>query len=109
MAFREITRTILESLNYRVIDFSTAEEALTGIGDTTPIDLLLSDIGLPGQMSGHDLAEQAAMARPGLKIVLMSAHNDRQMKGGITDRYVSAFLRKPHRKAELAQTLHRVL
>ena len=109
LAFREITRTILESFNYRVIDFSTAEEALTVIGDTTPIDLLLSDIGLPGQMSGHDLAEQAAMARPGLKIVLMSAHNDRQMKGGITDRYVSAFLRKPHRKAELAQTLHRVL
>ena len=108
-AFREITRTILESLNFQVIDFGTAEEALTVIGDTTPFDLLLSDVGLPGQLDGHDLAQIATSARPGLKVVLMSAHADRGGSGGIIDHNVSAFLRKPHRKADLVQTLHRVL
>jgi len=108
-AFREITRTILERLNFKVIDFGTAEDALAVIGDTTPFDLLLSDIGLPGEMDGHNLAEFAASARPGLKIVLMSAHADPALGGGIIDRNVAAFLRKPHRKAELSQTLRRVL
>jgi PAS domain S-box-containing protein len=108
-AFREITRTILESLNYRVIDFGTAEEALTVIGDTTRFDLMLSDIGLPGEMNGHELAEYAASARPSLKIVLMSANTDSGVIGGLIDSNVSAFLRKPHRKADLSQTLRRVL
>jgi CheY-like chemotaxis protein len=108
-AFREITRTILQSLNYRVIDFGTAEDALSVIGDTTRFDLLLSDIGLPGEMNGHDLAEYAASARPGLKIVLMSAHTDPAVIGGVIDRNVSAFIRKPHRKADLNNTLRRVL
>jgi CheY-like chemotaxis protein len=108
-AFREITRAILESLNFRVIDCGTAEEALAVIGDTTPINLLLSDIGLPGDMDGHDLAQFAASARPGLKTVLMSAHTDREFSDGIIDGNVAAFLRKPHRKADLTQTLHRVL
>jgi CheY-like chemotaxis protein len=108
-AFREITRKILESLNYHVVDFGNAEGALTVIGDIARFDLLLSDIGLPGRMDGHDLAEYAASAQPGLKIVLMSAHNDKGIGGGIVDHNVSAFLRKPHRKAELARILRRVL
>ena len=108
-AFREITRTILESLNFRVIDFGTAEDALAVIGDTTRFDLLLSDIGLPGKMNGHDLAEFAASARPGLKIVLMSAHTDPAVIGGVIDGNVSAFIRKPHRKAELNATLRQMI
>jgi DNA-binding NarL/FixJ family response regulator len=60
-------------------------------------------------MDGHDLAKYAASARPGLKIVLMSAHSDRELSGGIIDHNVAAFLRKPHRKAELVKTLRRVL
>ncbi|MCZ6592501.1 MAG: PAS domain S-box protein [Alphaproteobacteria bacterium] len=108
-AFREITRQILENLNYHVVDFGTAEEALEVVGGKTQFDLLLSDIGLPGRMNGHDLAEYAASARPGLKVVLMSAHAEKQVSGGIVDRNVAAFLRKPHRKAVLAQTLRRVL
>ena len=92
-----------------MIDFGSADEALEVIGDATKFDLLLSDIGLPGQMNGHELAGCAASARPGLKIVLMSAHADWALNGGVTDRNVSAFIRKPHRKAELVQTLRRVL
>ena len=109
VAFREVTRAILESLNFRVIDFGNAEDALAVVGDATRFDLLLSDIGLPGDMNGHDLAEFVASARPGLKIVLMSAHTGREFSGGIIDSNVAAFLRKPHRKADLSQTLHRVL
>lgn len=108
-AFRDVTRTILERLNFRVIDFGTAEEALAVIGDTTPIDLLLSDIGLPGDMDGHDLAQFAVSARPRIKIVLMSAHTDRAVSGSIIDSNVAAFLPKPHRKADLSRTLQRVL
>jgi PAS domain S-box-containing protein len=109
MDFRKITRTLLENLNFQVIDCGTAEEALEIVCKSTPFDMLLSDIGLPGQMDGHDLAKYAASARPGLKIVLMSAHSDRELSGGIIDHNVAAFLRKPHRKAELVKTLRRVL
>ena len=107
--FREVTRAILEGLNFQVYDFGTAEEALELIGSSAKFDLLLSDIGLPGDMDGHALAQHAASARPGLKIVLMSAHTDRGLNGGIVDHNVSAFLRKPHRKAELNQVLRRLL
>lgn len=118
-SFRDITTTILQSLNFRVIAFGTAEDALATIDDATPIDLLLTDIGLPGDMDGHALAAYALSARPDLKIVLMSAHTDPALFETATDRaasdqagpdhYISAFLRKPHRKAELAGTLRQVL
>lgn len=107
--FRDVTREILESANFRVVDTGTAEEALEEISAATHFDLLLSDIGLPGAMDGHALAQFAASARPGLKIVLMSAHTDRVMNGAVVDHNVAAFLRKPHRKAELLNTLRRVL
>jgi len=87
----------------------TAEEALAVIGSAARFDLLLSDIGLPGDMNGHDLAAFAASARSGLKIVLMSAHTDPGAIGGVIDGNVSAFLRKPHRKEGLNNTLRRIL
>lgn len=108
-SFRDITTKILHSLNFEVTAFRTAEESLEVIGGTAKFDLLLSDIGLPGDMNGHDLAEFAASARPGLKIVLMSAHTDPAVIGGVIDDNVSAFIRKPHRKAQLNKVLRQVL
>jgi PAS domain S-box-containing protein len=65
----------LRELNYRVLPAPDAEAALTLIGQPdTPIDLLLSDIVLPG-MNGRELARRAQVMRDGLKVLFMTGYS----------------------------------
>jgi CheY-like chemotaxis protein len=69
----EITREMLERLGYLVLDALSAEEAVrVALGHPGPIQLLLTDVVMPGA-SGHDLAQQLALPRPEMKVLYMSA------------------------------------
>jgi DNA-binding NtrC family response regulator len=68
---------MLERYAYRVLDAPSAEVAMTLLeARETAVDLLLSDIVLPG-VQGPDLAEMAVAARPNLKVLLISDDVDR--------------------------------
>ena len=79
---RESIKTQLESLGLEV---TTAEDATVGLeallssGQT--FDLLLTDLGLPGEMDGDDLAKVAAEKSPGMKIITMSGYNKDRVDG----------------------------
>jgi CheY-like chemotaxis protein len=63
---------MLEKHGYRVRQASGGEEALAA---WEPVDLLLTDVVMPG-MTGHELAEHAAALQPGLRVVFMSGHTE---------------------------------
>jgi two-component system, cell cycle sensor histidine kinase and response regulator CckA len=74
---RALIRTMLERYAYRVLDVPSAEAALTLLEtESTPIDLLLSGIVLPG-VQGPELAAMALSGRPTMKVLLISDDVDR--------------------------------
>ena len=106
---RTLTVALLEGLGYTVVDAANADEALSLLGSTTRVDLLLTDVVLPGGTMGPELAEKATRDRPGIGILFMSGyardvlgHHDQSI-GGVE------VLQKPFRKADLARKVHAVL
>jgi signal transduction histidine kinase/CheY-like chemotaxis protein len=89
---RRIARTILERAGYRVLEASTAEEAL-GVA-AGPVSLLLTDVIMPG-MSGRDLALRLLSDRPDLKVIYMSGYPDEALGGHEILEAEVAFLEKP--------------
>jgi PAS domain S-box-containing protein len=102
-------RNCLEGLGYRVLAATDGHEAMGLIESDEPIDVLFTDIVMPGGISGFDLAEKAIKLRPRLKILMTSGYaiETLQSRGRLPpDR---AILNKPYRKADLARRLRQVL
>ena len=65
---------LLAELGYRVLVQENGPEAIAILRSQQPVDLLLTDVGLPG-MNGRELAERARDLRPGMPILFMSGYN----------------------------------
>jgi CheY-like chemotaxis protein len=105
-------RRVLESKGYTVREATTAREALE-VWQTheREIALLLTDIVMPGEMTGRDLADQLWGQRPGLKVVFMSGYSA-EVLGTNTDlirRNRSYFLQKPSMSQAILETVRRCL
>ncbi|MBI4885713.1 MAG: PAS domain S-box protein [Acidobacteria bacterium] len=74
-AVRGLARRMLERQGYRVIEADGSAAARAAADATTPIDLLLTDVLMPGG-GGPDLYQELAAAHPGLKVVFMSGYSD---------------------------------
>ena len=70
---RHVIVEVLHQLGYSALEAADAEAALNVLRSGDPIDLLVSDVGLPG-MNGRKLADAALDMRPGLKILLMTGY-----------------------------------
>jgi nitrogen-specific signal transduction histidine kinase len=99
----------LKELGYRVIlarDGSGALELLRHTGD---IDLLFTDVVMPGGMFGPQLAEKASRLRPGLKVLYTSGYNEHPViHNGRYDQDIQ-LLNKPFRRQDLAKMLRSAL
>jgi two-component system, cell cycle sensor histidine kinase and response regulator CckA len=111
-AVRMTTRRVLESKGYTVREAATAQEALElWQSHAGEIALLLSDIIMPGEMTGRELAEQLWAQRPGLKVVFMSGYSAEVLGKG-TDfirRNRSYFLQKPSTSRAILETVRQCL
>ena len=72
---RETTKRQLEFLGYRVVLAANAKQALKSLNDEK-IELLLTDVVMPGSMNGRQLADLATRQFPGLKVVFMSGYTE---------------------------------
>ncbi|WP_439924176.1 PAS domain S-box protein [Nitrobacter sp. JJSN] len=91
---------LLEQLGYRVRISSNAEAALLEI-ERNSVDLVFSDIVMPGKMDGLGLAKVLRATHPHLPVLLASGYSE-ALAGGPTDFHV---LRKPYAIHELSQAL----
>ena len=73
-AVRSACRRILEHAGFRVLEASNGSQALDHLEDRA-IDLLLTDVVMPGGVSGRDLAERLHHERPHLPVLFMSGYN----------------------------------
>ncbi len=99
----------LHALGHRVLEADSANAALKILEQGSPIDLLFTDIVMPGGMSGTDLARETRKLRPEIRVLLSSG-----FAGGIgeNDAYTDEaleFLGKPYRKQDLARKINKVL
>jgi two-component system cell cycle sensor histidine kinase/response regulator CckA len=106
---REIMRRVLVEHGYTVLDAVDAPAALLRAEKFRgPIDLLLTDVVLPG-LSGRELAERLKTTRPDMKILFTSGYtDDAVMRRGVLERGV-AFMQKPFTPEVLTRRLREVL
>ncbi|MEO7549035.1 MAG: ATP-binding protein, partial [Ramlibacter sp.] len=98
----------LAGLGYRVIQAHDGAQALETLRGGQPIDLLFTDVVMPG-MSGRQLADAACRMRPGLKVLYTSGYTESAIvHHGRLDPGVQ-LLGKPYRREELAQRVRAAL
>ncbi|MBR0723602.1 PAS domain S-box protein [Bradyrhizobium manausense] len=95
----------VEALGYRVVAAVNGNEALQRLRADPGIDMLFTDIVMPGGMSGWELADQARRIRPGLPVLFTSGYALETLVEQGRAQAHSIVLTKPYRKAELAQRL----
>jgi len=99
---RELTRIFLEGYGYKVLEASSAEQAIqTAESFSAPIDLLLTDVIMPG-MSGRQLAEKILSKRPQTRIVYMTGYTDDMVVQHKVLEPGVQLLQKPFTKSDLA-------
>jgi signal transduction histidine kinase/CheY-like chemotaxis protein len=69
-----VVRDILSDLNYMVLNAESGQAGLDIVASGVRIDLLLTDVGLPGSMNGRQLADAARKQRPGLKVLFITGY-----------------------------------
>jgi CheY-like chemotaxis protein/nitrogen-specific signal transduction histidine kinase len=98
----------LQGLGYRLLTAATPLAALEVLGGLDTIDMLFTDIVMPGPMNGVQLAEAAMRLRPELKVLLVTGFSAESLAPEL-DAARFEVLRKPYRIHELASRLSRVL
>jgi signal transduction histidine kinase len=99
---RELTRIFLQDAGYKVIDASSAEQAIQAAElFSGPIHVLLTDVIMPG-MSGRQLAERIVITRPQTKIIYMTGYTDDMVVQHKVLEPGVQLLQKPFTRADLA-------
>lgn len=103
---REIAVAVLEAEGYRVLEATNGDEALHLLlaEPELLIDVLFTDVVMPGRLDGIDLANEVRLLRPGMLILyatgfanLVREHHDTELRGPV--------LRKPYRPGELRSAI----
>jgi len=105
---RSVIGGLLRRIGYAVADASDATAALEWLQSERRIDLMLSDLGLPGNMDGRSLAREARLHRPGLEILFCSGNPSVLPEDASGDLANFSVLTKPFRKKDLARYLKRM-
>jgi CheY-like chemotaxis protein len=109
MLVRSYVVALVQSLGYRALAAANAEEALAIFDSGAAIDLLFTDIVMPGSTNGRRLAIEARSRRPSLKVLYTSGYAQTAL---IRDGRLDAgalLLAKPYRKADLAKMIRAAL
>jgi signal transduction histidine kinase/ActR/RegA family two-component response regulator len=106
---RATVASMLEELGYTVLLAASGSEALAILKQDVTVDLLFTDVVMPGSVSGRKLAERAAEIRPGLKVLFTSGYTENAIvHNGRLDPGVE-LLSKPYGREALAAKIRRVL
>ena len=106
---RAIVTRHLGELGYRVLLATNAAEAINVLDGPEHIDLLFSDVIMPGKLTCEDLLRRARELRPSVAILLTSGFSEAAIHGTLMSGRRDAMLSKPYRKQDLAYKVREVL
>jgi len=106
---RAVAAIQLERLGYDVIQAENGHEALELLDSEGSVDLLVTDIGLPGGMNGLDLADAVRGRLPGIPVLYVSGYSDGSSSEGAQRDPTALFLAKPYDRAALAAAVRKAL
>lgn len=105
---RALAVAIMHDAGYRALPAANGDSALTLLQNGLAIDLLFTDIVMPGELDGFRLAVEARRIQPDLKILYTTGFSD--FPARISGQIVKApMLKKPYRPATLAAEVMRAL
>lgn len=106
---RKIAVAILRDIGYRVLEACRGSDALEVLVEQGPVDLLFTDVVMPGGMGAFELAEEAAKVSPGIKVLYTSGYSkegpfgDEALARGVN------WLNKPYDRRSLERKARAVL
>ncbi len=105
----ELVREILQQYEYRVLIASSGVEALRVWDECNgQVDLLLTDMIMPGGMTGSDLAAELKKRKPGLKVIYASGYSS-ALTGKEFSTGENIFLAKPYQPNQVAQLIRNTI
>ncbi len=107
-AVRAVVCTMLAAMGCDVEDFASPEAALIRTADPLEIDLLVTDLVMPG-MGGRELARRARESRPGLPVLFMSGYDEPPDDPTLARDSMADFVAKPFNPKELAAKVSSLL
>lgn len=96
-------------LGYQTFLACNASQALEILAKHNDIDLLFSDVVMPGGINGYELAQQAMVLKPDLKVLITSGFTSQTITQNVQASFSSQILSKPYRKVELARRIRLML
>jgi len=106
---RRYVVTQIKGLGYATLEASNAAEALDIIGNAATVDLLFTDVIMPGSMNGRQLVDETLRRRPSLKTLYTSGYTENAIvHHGRLDPGV-LLLAKPYRTSDLARMIRKAL
>lgn len=106
---RRLARQILEQHGFTVIVAGDGQEALAATAIAGAIDLLLTDIVMPGGLNGVQLAQRLRATRPDLRVIFMSGYSDNTLQGYNLAAEQARYVQKPFAPADLLGAVHALL
>ena len=105
----QLAEQYLKPLGYRTFTAHNPAEALKLLAQQPDIELLFSDVVMPGDTNGYTLAEQAVKLLPGLKVLLTSGFTANTIASSGQGQFAAQLLHKPYRREDLARRIRSVL
>ena len=106
----DVASIYLSDLGYKVLQATDTEQAMAFLQGDEKIDMMFSDIIMPGGKDGYELSEDALALRPAMKVLLVSGYTPENDTLSTDARHLAAMrLSKPYGRAELAQRIRLVL
>jgi signal transduction histidine kinase/CheY-like chemotaxis protein len=106
---RSAVVSMINDLGYKTVEAGNGDEALALLRQEVRIDLMFSDVVMPGELHGRKLGQAAQEIRPDLRIIFTSGYTENSIiHNGRLDEGV-VLLSKPYRKEDLARKFRLVL
>jgi CheY-like chemotaxis protein len=106
---RQLTIKRLKLIGYQVLEASDGPAALEILKRDEAVDLVFTDLIMPGGLTGRDVALRARELKPGIKVLLTSGYAEELVRGDDLQRAGLKVLRKPYQQADLVAVLREVL
>jgi CheY-like chemotaxis protein len=107
LGVRTVAESLLTELGCEVVTADDGPSALATLDRTPHLDLLMTDIVMPGGMSGVELAERAKTLRPDLKVLLSTGYAGELLNGEANHGW--PVLRKPYHSEQLSDAVRRAM